>query len=194
MKSFHRLNILPGAMLKGDNIMLLALFLSLTLATEDDPFLLSGDEAPEFELPLFQSDSTITLKDAVKLADYTFLIFWTTNCPTCLATLANIKEIQTEFDTLKWDVNVLSINYDREDWDFVKGFIQKEKISFPVLVDEEGDVAYEYGADMYNISFFLINKKGIIAWSYPDHPEEPKNAKEELILSIKEAVFSEEKE
>jgi len=167
------------------------LCLLLSAAEEKDPFLKVGAGAPAFELSVLGSNTTFNLDSILKAHKYAFLIFWTTFCPDCLASMANMHDIPSAFDSLKWDIETVSINYDREDWDFVKQFAKKEKLNFPILIDKKGKLAFAYGTDLYNIGFFLVDKDKKVVWSFPDRPDNPKNAQETIIESIIDQVFPE---
>ncbi len=162
------------------------------LASDDDPMLQPGAEAPNFDLKVLDTENNLNLDSLLTDCDKTFVTFWTTHCPDCLASLANMHNLPEVFDSLQWNMSVASINFDRDEWDFVREFFETEKISFPVLVDKKGKIAYKYGADVYNISFFIIDKDKKILWTFPDHPKKPKKALETIVNSIKTKLFPDE--
>jgi peroxiredoxin len=115
-----------------------------------------GDAAPDFTLYELNGSS-------YKLSDYkgkaaVVINFWGTFCPPCIE---EMPLIQSQYD--KWkdsgELEVLGVNVG-EPVVTVGSFVKKNKITFPILLDE-GAVRKRYGANSYPTTFF-VNKEGII--------------------------------
>lgn len=86
------------------------------------------------------------------------LNFWSTWCKPCRAELPLIESF---YRTNGAQVEVLSININRETDGTVKDFAQGMGLSFPVLLDFQKEVARQYKIFAVPTSF-LIDKKGVI--------------------------------
>ena len=126
-----------------------------------------GTPAPEFKLHV-TPDQTISLSELrgkpVVLAFYP--ADWS---PVCGDQMALYNEILPEFQ--KHEAEVLGISVDGS-WCHA-AFTKDRKLHFPLLADFEpkGAVAREYGAyreadGMTERALFVIDKDGIIRWSY----------------------------
>jgi peroxiredoxin len=127
----------------------------------------AGTEAPDFSLPV-TPDQKITLSELrgkpVVLAFYP--ADWS---PVCGDQMALYNEILSEFQSR--DAEVLGISVDGA-WCH-SAFSKDRKLRFPLLADFEpkGGVAKKYGAyreadGLTERALFVIDKDGIIRWSY----------------------------
>lgn len=113
----------------------------------------AGFAAPDFTLET-RDGETISLSD---LRGQVVLInFWATWCPPCREELPVIQATYQNSD----DLAVLGVNF-QEGLTNVKPFVEKEGLTFPVLLDEKGQVAAMYRTRSLPTSFFL-NPDGII--------------------------------
>lgn len=118
-----------------------------------------GEPAPDF-----------TLKDLdgneVSLSDYigkTVIInFWQTTCPYCKIEMPDLEKIYKENDK---DVVVLAVSV-AENEKTVRPFIDDGGYTFPVLLDEKGEVATIYLVGGFPTSYF-IDKDGILLGGVP---------------------------
>lgn len=114
-----------------------------------------GKRAPDFTL--YSIDGTkFTLS---QFQGYKVLLnFWLLGCPACEA---EMPVIQTAYSKYSRDqLIVLAVNV-RGEQDKVKFYIDKEKFTFPVLLDTEGNVDDAYRAPYFPTSYF-IDSKGVI--------------------------------
>lgn len=104
-----------------------------------------------------------TLKDPdgkeISLSDYkgkkVFLNFWATWCNPCKKEMPEMEKIhQTYPDTV-----VLAVNIDSEK--DIKGFMKNLDLTFPTVLDIDGEVNKKYNVVSIPTSFF-INEKGVI--------------------------------
>ena len=80
--------------------------------------------------------------------------FWATWCPVC-------KLVNGNIDAIAKDYQVLSVVSWSEDSDTVKQYLREKNITMPVLIDENGEWAFDYGVKGVPASF-VINKEGTI--------------------------------
>jgi len=125
----------------------------------------SGDISaprPGFIAPAFKLDShtgeTFSLAD---LQGKVLLInFWTSWCPPCRAEMPAIQQV---FEDYQGDgLVVLGINAtNQDDITAVKSFVHENQLTFPVLLDLDGEISNQYNLHSLPTSYF-IDQNGII--------------------------------
>lgn len=138
-------------------ILLLMLTVSVMGFAQD-----SGDVSPEqmalgslgFQIPsgLFEApDFTLKDLDGKNLTlsslrgKFVFLNFWATWCPPCRAEMPSMQVLHEKYKNENFVI--LAVNL-REDKKTVEKFLKKNKYTFPVVMDVNGDV----GGSMYGVS------------------------------------------
>lgn len=109
-----------------------------------------------------------------KLSDYkgktVFLNFWATWCPPCKEEMPYIEQLYKEYNKNNKDVVILGVaspNLDREgSKEDIIEFLQQDKYTFPVVMDNNGELAYQYGISAYPTTF-IIDKEGYITQYVP---------------------------
>ncbi len=104
-----------------------------------------------------------TLKDPsgkdISLSDYkgkkVFLNFWATWCNPCKKEMPEMEKIHQTYP----DVVVLAVNIDSHK--DIKGFMKNLNLTFPTVLDIDGDINKKYNVVSIPTSFF-INEKGVI--------------------------------
>lgn len=113
-----------------------------------------GDEAPDFEVELLDGEK-------VALSDYlgkvVLLNFWATWCSPCVEEMPDIQELSKAYPD---DVVVLAVNCN-EEGDTVRSFIQEKGFTFPIGLDEKGEITTKYPTDGIPYTV-IINGDGII--------------------------------
>jgi peroxiredoxin len=119
---------------------LFGLSLMLGANEKEEPSSLEGKAAPDFTMK--STDD----KD-VKLADLkgsvVLLDFWATWCPPCRESLPHLQKIHDDKALADKGLKVYAVNL-REDKDKAKGYVDENKLTFPVLLDKEGATAKAY--------------------------------------------------
>ncbi|MBK6690124.1 MAG: TlpA family protein disulfide reductase [Deltaproteobacteria bacterium] len=88
--------------------------------------------------------------------------FWATWCPPCRAAMPTLQQVHQEYGPKGF--TVLGVNIEPGLESTVKAFMQKERLTFPSLVDE-GPLAPAWGVYSYPTSF-LIGRDGAIRTMY----------------------------
>lgn len=85
------------------------------------------------------------------------LHFWATWCAVC-------KLEQHSIDAISKDHNVLTIAMNSGNDEEVKAFLEENNLSFPVLLDEQGTIAEQFGVRGVPTSF-IVDHTGNIAFT-----------------------------
>ena len=125
--------------------------------------LLSQKAAPrDFALPLASSTVPETLAKPVSLADFkgkvVFLNFWATWCGPCRAEMPSMEALYDKFKDRGFEI--LAVNSGERTPD-VLSFMKENQLTFPALLDTNGQVSRTYGIQAIPTSF-LIDRSGMI--------------------------------
>lgn len=116
-----------------------------------------GFLAPDFELKT-PTGETVKLSD---LRGQAVLVnLWATWCPPCRAEMRTIETIYQEYKDRGFTVLAVNMTYQDTRLD-VMPFVNEHGLTFPILLDETGEMADAYQLKSLPSSFF-INREGII--------------------------------
>jgi len=116
-----------------------------------------GFLAPDFELKT-PAGETIRLSD---LRGQAVLVnLWATWCPPCRAEMQTIEKVYKEYKDQGFTVLAINMTYQDEPRAVVP-FVNEQGLSFPILLDETGEMANAYQLRSLPSSFF-IDRKGIV--------------------------------
>lgn len=121
----------------------LALVVSVVISLtgcEPPPQLRIGDVPPSVTL-LDLSGRQVTFPDDFK-GQILMIRFWADWCPYCKGEMAAIEPIYREYRAKGF--NVLAINV-KQSTDVARKFVDALRLSYPVLLDDEGSTARRYG-------------------------------------------------
>lgn len=92
-----------------------------------------------------------------------FLNFWTTWCPPCQEEMPQIERFYQTYGKTK-NVEVVAINITDQDSgeDVIKEFADYYQLTFPIVLDEKGDVSKKYEVLTIPTSFILDEKGNIV--------------------------------
>jgi len=121
------------------------------------PHPLEGEIAPDFELPQLGGE-TVRLAEHIG-NDIVILDFWASWCPPCRKGLPMVETVAEHFSEAS--VVAYAINI-RESPGLVTKFVEEMKVNLPVLLDDTGIVADDYGVSMLPQTV-IIDKAGKMA-------------------------------
>ncbi|HZG60044.1 MAG TPA: thiol-disulfide oxidoreductase ResA [Anoxybacillus sp.] len=119
-----------------------------------------GNAAPDFALKTLEGKE-------IRLSELkgkkVILNFWATWCPPCQA---EMPEMQNFYEKYNKDIEILAVNLTSEDSrDKVDSFIKEYGLTFPVVLDEKGDILTLYKISPIPTSY-MIDSEGIIRHKY----------------------------
>ena len=116
-----------------------------------------GFLAPDFELKTPTGES-------IKLSDLrgqaVLINLWATWCPPCREEMQTIEKVYQEYRDKGFTVLAVNMTY-QDDPFAVTPFVNEQKLTFPILLDETGEMANAYQLRSLPSSYF-IRRDGII--------------------------------
>lgn len=117
-----------------------------------------GQLAPDFTLQDL-SGHAVTLS-AYRGQKVVLIDFWATWCGPCRMAMPGLQELADKYHD--HGLEILSVNQG-EPADHVRDFIQHEKYTFHVVLDQNQAVGEQYGVQGIP-TLVLVDKKGIVRW------------------------------
>lgn len=138
---------------------ILAIILSLVvlLAGCGGQGLSVGDPAPDFQLNSLDGQ-TVSLSDFK--GSPVLLNFWASWCGPCVKEMPYLQQIYDDWQVM--GLTLLAVNI-MESPSKVEDFMQSQGLTFPVLLDSEGEIAGQYVEEGIPTTFF-IDTEGIIQY------------------------------
>lgn len=129
-----------------------------------------GQDAPNFMLPQVGSDKVLELNNVIK-EKKAVIFYWATWCPHCRVAL---KELNQDIKKYQ-DLGIVLITVDLgEQKDVVEKYVEYNKITLPVFLDQDQSTAEKFGI-VGLPTFFFVNEDGkitFVAHSMPDEIEQ----------------------
>ncbi len=86
--------------------------------------------------------------------------FWATWCGPCRKEIPGFMEVYEQYKGK--GLEIVGVSLDQEGWQVVKPYIERSKISYPIVVGD-GDLAKAYGGIDAIPATFIIDKQGNVA-------------------------------
>ena len=120
----------------------------------------SGDdhtmEASNFTLPTLDGKEQSLYEERGKVVILTFWTSW------CRPSQSEMPHLQSVYDQLKDDIEILAVNFTSKDnVEDVRQFVKDYGLTFPILLDEEGEIASMFRAISLP-THVIIDKAGIV--------------------------------
>lgn len=116
------------------------------------------NQAPNFQVTDLNGDIT-------NLSDYrgkkVLLNFWASWCPPCKAEMPHMEELYKEHVDEGVVILALNMTNTENSLDDVRKFVENQNLTFPILLDQEGEVSAKYEILAYPTSYF-IDSTGVI--------------------------------
>ena len=117
---------------------------------------MEGKQAPAFSLKGADGKS-LELKS---LAGKVVVVnFWATWCPPCRAEIPGMQEVYEKYKTK--GLEIVGVSLDRDGWSVVTPFLQKTKMTYPVVMGDAA-IAEAYGGISAIPTSFVVDRKGKI--------------------------------
>ncbi|MBI2886867.1 MAG: redoxin domain-containing protein [Chloroflexi bacterium] len=120
----------------------------------------AGTPAPDFKLETLDGQR-------VSLRDFrgrpVMLNFWATWCPPCRSEMPDMENVYGELKSK--DLVILAVNV-QEARAPVDKFVQQFGLTFPILMDFNGDVVQQYGVISLPTSYFIDKEGRISSFSF----------------------------
>ena len=159
--------------------MLKSLFLFLFLFATG-LFAQDGQKAPDFSLENLEGE-TVALSDNTD-SSVVLLSFWATWCKPCMEELPHIEKIYSELSGKGLKGYAISVDGERSVAK-VEPFVKSKKMTIPVLLDTNGDVArLFYAKDVPHT--VLIDKKGEVVYSHSGYKKGDEIQLKEKIIEL----------
>jgi peroxiredoxin len=115
-----------------------------------------GDRAPEFRLTTLDG-RTIDL--SAFRGKVVMVHFWATWCPPCVEEMPTLERLYRTM--LGQDFELLAVSVDENGAQSVRPFMQRNRLSLPVLLDQRHAVADQYGTFKFPETY-LVDREGVI--------------------------------
>ncbi|MFP4374450.1 MAG: TlpA disulfide reductase family protein [Spirochaetaceae bacterium] len=138
---------------------LVAVFSELGLRTPDAPV-----DAVDFELPVLSSDSPRSLSSFE--GTVVLLNFWASWCPPCIEEMPSMQSLYEQLDGSGFEIVAVNL---QEDPATVRSFMEENGYDFPVLLDDTGRVAREYGVRGIPTSYVVHSDGRLLAMHVGPH-------------------------
>jgi peroxiredoxin len=137
-------------------LLLPMLVVALAIGVPATAFAQTGQKAPDFSLKTVDNkDVTLSeLKGKVVLIN-----FWATWCGPCVREIPDFLEVYDDYKEKGFEI--IGVSLDRGGWKTVTPFVEKMKMTYPVVMGN-GEVVKDYGNFNAIPTSFFVDKNGIV--------------------------------
>ena len=116
----------------------------------------ASDAVPDFSLAQVSNGKTFRLRD--HLGEVVLIDFWATWCGPCRMAIPHLIELQKRYHNQNF--TVVGVSVDQQGAAVVRPFTEQWNINYPVVVDQDGSVARDYGGIRGIPTTVVIDKTG----------------------------------
>jgi len=116
----------------------------------------ASDAVPDFTLTDVSTGKPFHLRD--HLGEAVLIDFWATWCGPCRMAIPHLIELQKKYGGRNF--TVVGVSLDQQGEGVVRPFTQQWNINYPVVVDQDGSVARDYGGIRSIPSTLVIDRTG----------------------------------
>lgn len=117
-----------------------------------------GQQAPDIILKDLQGEE-------VRLTDYrgrkVFVNFWASWCGPCRREMPELQQFHEEYEEQTAVVLAVNVTTSELNVEQVYDFVAELDLSFPIVLDETGDVSYDYRI-AYTPTTYVVDEEGVI--------------------------------
>lgn len=147
-----------------------------------------GDTAKNFKLMNLDS-KPVELKEVLKKGPV-ILDFWATWCKPCLKAFPELESLYQKYKDR--GLTVLAVNTDGpRNQARVKPFVSSLKVSFPVVIDANGEVMRQYRVQVLPTTYLIAPDGEIVIVNYGYRPDKMKEL-EKLVKNLLPAASAEQ--
>lgn len=117
-----------------------------------------GNLAPDFTLQTLSGES-VSLSDFE--GKHVIVNFWATWCPPCRAEMPDMEAYYEKHKENDFVILAVNLTATESNEKVVQSFVEELGLTFPIMLDEENDVAETYAVVGYPTSYFIA-KNGVI--------------------------------
>jgi peroxiredoxin len=146
-----------------------------------------GDEGPSFALSDIITGESINSAKMVQSHHATVITLWSMACPSCKEALLEVQRAHEDYSSKL--IAFVGVNFDVENIQGVRAFVQGSGIGFPVLSDRTGRVTRSYRALDYTFSIFVLDRNGTVILTQYDHPPDLYDILAETLDDVLEPII-----
>lgn len=120
----------------------------------------AGTKPPDFELTGIDGKSVSLAQFHGKVV---LLNFWATWCAPCVSEMPSLQRLYQKYHDKGLEIVAVAVDSP----DQVKKFVQENGITFPVLLDPEGEIPPKLGISGFPETFFLDKNGNFVAFNDP---------------------------
>lgn len=116
-----------------------------------------AEKVPDFNLPVYNTDSTFQLSENLK-GKKILINFWATWCTSCIHEIPLLESLKEKYGK---DVVFVAVNAGEKS-NLIDRFLKKYKFSFTILKDEDRSFSKNIGVDSLPVTIVLDKDRNII--------------------------------
>ncbi|WP_274651927.1 peroxiredoxin family protein [Paenibacillus humicola] len=129
-----------------------------TEAADPDEGIEKGQHAPDFSLTDLEGRP-------VRLSDFkgkkVLINFWATWCPPCRVELPHMQKFYEDYESKGTVILGVNLTPTERNADSIRTFVREQGLSFPIVLDPEGDVMDTFQVMAYPTTY-LLDSEGVI--------------------------------